>query len=259
MMHRIQYRVLGAAMLVACLTNAAQSEPSTDMKPAPPKQLRERFTHREVRRHELRYLLSFPEGYDKSSKKKWPLLLFLHGAGERGTNLNKVAVHGPPKLIEKGTKLPFVVVSPQCPEGEVWDDATLLALIDKLSAKHRIDTKRIYLTGLSMGGYGSWSLATRHPERFAAVAPICGGGERIRLLLMSESQRKALKSLGIWAFHGAKDSVVPLEESERMIKAVKAAGNPAPKFTIYPEADHDSWTEAYNNPELFAWFLKHSR
>ncbi|MBL9168954.1 MAG: prolyl oligopeptidase family serine peptidase [Verrucomicrobiales bacterium] len=259
MMQRIQYRVLGAAMLVACLTSAAQSEPSTTMKPAPPQQLRERFTHREVTRHELGYLLSFPEGYDKSSKKKWPLLLFLHGAGERGTNLNKVAVHGPPKLIEKGTKLPFIVVSPQCPAGEIWDDATLLALLDKLSRKHRVDPKRIYLTGLSMGGYGSWSLATRHPERFAAVAPICGGGERIRLLLMSESQRKALKTLGIWAFHGAKDSVVPLEESERMIKAVKAAGNTAPKFTIYPETDHDSWTEAYNNPELFAWFLNYSR
>ena len=258
-LQRIHLPALAAATLLICGAGPVRSEDSPSMKSTPIKQLQQRFTHREVTRHELHYLLAFPEGYEKSAKKRWPLMLFLHGAGERGTNLTKVAVHGPPKLIEQGTKLPFIVVSPQCPNGEIWDDATLLALLDKLIAKHRVDPKRVYLTGLSMGGYGTWSLATKHPERFAAVAPICGGGERIRLLLMSDSQRKALKTLGIWAFHGAKDSIVPLEESERMIKAVKAAGNSAAKLTIYPEANHDSWTQAYNDPALFAWFLKYSR
>src|SRR6185295_11116779 len=103
---------------------------------------------------------------------------------------------------------------------------------------------------LSMGGYGTWSLATRHPERFAAVAPICGGGERIRLLLLNETQKSALRNLGIWAFHGAKDGVVPLEESERMVKAATAAGNIDSKLTVYPEANHDSWTQAYAESDL---------
>ena len=110
-----------------------------------------------------------------------------------------------------------------------------------------------------MGGYGTWGLVTRYPERFAAVAPICGGGERLRLIILSPEKKKALETVGIWAFHGGKDSVVPLEESERMIRAVKAAGNRDSKLTIYPDADHNSWTQAYNEPDLIPWLLRHSR
>lgn len=218
-----------------------------------------KFTQTITTTRELSYLISLPEGYNASQEKKWPLILFLHGAGERGTNLQAVAVHGIPKHLNAGQKIPFVVVAPQCPNGEIWDDATLLGLLDKLIATHQIDSKRVYLTGLSMGGYGSWSLGTRHPERFAAIAPVCGGGERLRLLLLSESQKKSLKTLGIWAFHGGKDDVVPLEESERMIAAVKKAGNAAPKLTVYPNDGHDSWNHAYAEAELLPWFLKHSR
>jgi predicted peptidase len=108
-----------------------------------------------------------------------------------------------------------------------------------------------------MGGYGSWELAVKHPERFAAVAPICGGGERIRTLL--PAQREALKTLGVWAFHGGKDSVVVPAESERMVEAFKKAGNESVKHTVYPEAGHDSWTQAYNDPAFFDWLLQHSR
>jgi predicted peptidase len=110
-----------------------------------------------------------------------------------------------------------------------------------------------------MGGFGSWSLAAQHPERFAAVAPICGGGDVIDVLLTSRARAASIKTLGIWAFHGAKDPVVPLAESQRMVDAFKKAGCPEVEFTVYPEADHDSWTETYNNPKLFEWFLKHQR
>ncbi len=110
-----------------------------------------------------------------------------------------------------------------------------------------------------MGGYGAWALAMAHPEKFAAVAPICGGGSLITLLLADHSKVSALKKLPFWAFHGAKDNVVKLEESERMVNGLRKLGHRKTKFTVYPEAGHDSWTEAYNNPELFDWFLNHRR
>lgn len=212
-------------------------------------------------RHDLRasYLLYLPPGYDPAGSKRWPLILFLHGAGERGTDLNKVAVHGPPRMIREGASFPFVVVSPQCPEGEVWSDETLLALLDHVLARLAVDPGRVYLTGLSMGGYGTWSLAVKAPGRFAAVAPICGGGETIRLLLPEPGQAAAGRKLGVWAFHGGKDSVVPLEESQRMVNAFQAAGCTDIRLTVYPDAEHDSWTETYRNPELFKWFLAHER
>src|SRR5262249_40515007 len=149
------------------------------------------------------YLLYLPKGYDAKSSKRWPLILFLHGAGERGTNLTRVAVHGPPKLAREKKEFPFLIVSPQCPDGETWSNDTLLALMDEVIASHAVDTNRIYLTGLSMGGYGTWSLGVQNPERFAAIAPICGGGETIHVLLASRKQSQALKTLGVWAFHGA--------------------------------------------------------
>jgi predicted peptidase len=205
------------------------------------------------------YLLFLPKGYESGGAKRWPLMLFLHGAGERGQDLAKVAVHGPPKIVKTKTDFPFILVSPQCPDGETWSNDLLLALLDEVTATCAVDTNRVYLTGLSMGGYGAWSLATQCPERFAAIAPICGGGEPVRIVLAGRKQLEALKSLGVWAFHGAKDPVVPLAESERMVKAFKNIGNTDAQVTVYPEAQHDSWTESYDNPELYTWFLKHSR
>jgi len=126
--------------------------------------------------------------------------------------------------------------------------------------KFAVDTNRVYLTGLSMGGYGTWSLALAHPEKFAAIAPICGGGQVIDIILASYGKpANPLKNISVWAFHGAKDPVVPLEESERMIAALKKIGAKDVKLTVYPEAEHDSWTEAYNNPELYEWLLTHLR
>lgn len=205
------------------------------------------------------YLLFLPESYDVKARKRWPLMLFLHGAGERGHDLKKVTAHGPPRIVKNKPEFPFILVSPQCPDDEVWSDEVLLNLLDEVTKKHKVDTNRVYLTGLSMGGYGTWSLGIKYPERFAAIAPICGGGETIHVLLTSRKKSAALKSLGIWAFHGAKDPTVTLEESERMIAALKKAGVKDVELTIYPEAQHDSWTETYNNQKLYDWLLKHER
>jgi len=202
------------------------------------------------------YLLFLPQDYAAGSDQRWPLILFLHGSGERGTNLWLVAKHGPPKIDTTETNFPFIVVSPQCPIGKIWSDDLVLALLDEIETKYQVDANRVYLTGLSMGGYGAWSLGLSHPERFAAIAPICGGGSFITPLLADKSE---LKRLPVWAFHGAKDPVVPVEESERMVNYLKKIGANEVKLTVYPEAQHDCWTETYANPELYKWFLGHSR
>lgn len=197
---------------------------------------------------ELNYLLYLPDDYNL--KDKFPLLLFLHGSGERGADLEKVKVHGPPKLIENGKKFPFIVLSPQCPEDQWWDISDLDVLLKEITANYKIDMEKIYVTGLSMGGFGTWELAIKYPDRFAAIAPVCGGGN-VHLV-------KNLKNLPVWVFHGAKDQVVPIERSKEMADALEKAGGNV-KFTVYPDATHDSWTETYNNSELYEWFLKQRR
>jgi len=208
------------------------------------------------------YLLFLPKDYGTDAAKRWPLLLFLHGAGERGQDLSIVAKHGPPKVDTTTTNFPFIVVSPQCPAGKIWSNDLLLALLDEIEGKYAVDPRRVYLTGLSMGGFGTWDLALSHPERFAAIAPICGGGQTIHITLaqyFDPMKLAQLKSLGVWAFHGGQDTTVTPDNSELMISALKKAGCTDVKLTIYPEAQHDSWTQTYANPELFAWFLQHAR
>ena len=214
-------------------------------EPAP----RQSAAHLDVQiRYEIDYLLSLPKDYEK--QEKWPLLLFLHGAGERGSDLERVKVHGPPKLIAAGHEFPMIVVSPQCPEEQWWNTDALLALLDSIEKTHKVDKERIYVTGLSMGGFGTWSLAARAPERFAALVPICGGGETY--------WAESFAHVPIWVFHGAKDKAVPLVRSEVMVEALrKKMGDP--KFTVYPEAAHDSWTQTYDNPELWDWILAQKR
>jgi predicted peptidase len=224
-----------------------------------PAQQEKTFKGRITRTVTADYLLFLPQDYTRQKSKRWPLILFLHGAGERGTNLARVKVHGPPKIVKDQPDFPFVVVSPQCPSGQRWDSDLLVALLDDVIKKYRVDRARVYLTGLSMGGFGTWNLGLSHPERFAAIAPICGGGDPLVLLLADPRKSKALKSLPVWAFHGARDSVVKLEESERMVNAMRQMGAAEVKLTIYPDAEHDSWTETYNNPALYEWFLSHKR
>lgn len=246
---------LCASAMLLCLSkdeSSAQELPSDSVQKA------KSFEKQVTRTVRLDYLLFLPKDYEAKASKKWPLILFLHGAGERGTNVAKVAAHGPLKILKHQPDFPFLVVSPQCPSGERWSNEDLLALLDGVIEDYNVDTKRIYLTGLSMGGFGTWSLGLAHPNRFAAIAPICGGGDVLAILLADPKKARALKSLPVWAFHGAKDEVVKSVESERMVEALKKVGNAA-KLTIYPEANHDSWTVTYNNPALYDWFLEHER
>ena len=194
------------------------------------------------------YLLSLPGDYAK--QKSWPLVLFLHGAGERGHNLELLRKHGPPKLISEGTDFPFIVVSPQCPKNVWWAPIELTALLDDVISKHKVNENRICVTGLSMGGFGTWRLAAFTPQRFAAIAAFCGGGEPY--------WARRIAHLPTWAFHGAKDTGVPLERSQEMVDAVTEKRG-KPRLTVYPEAGHDSWTEPYNNPQFFEWLWAQKR
>ncbi len=242
-----------AALLVLGIATIRAAQPPKDMFPG---QTAHTFHLERLQVLDAGYLLFLPDGYGQDPARRWPLILFLHGAGERGDDIWRVAIHGPPKVDTVKAGFPFVVVSPQCPEGRTWSNDLLLALLDEVEAQYAVDPHRVYLTGLSMGGYGTWSLGLSHPERFAAIAPICGGGAMIGPML---ADRKPLASLPVWAFHGAKDPVVPVEESRRMVRLLQRLGARDVKLTVYPDAGHDSWTRTYADPELYAWFLKHTR
>jgi predicted peptidase len=194
----------------------------------------------------LQYLIALPQGYE--DQESWPVLLFLHGAGERGSDIELVKKHGPPKLIQAGKEFPFIVVSPQCPAGRWWEPFELAALLDEIEANYKVDKQKVYVTGLSMGGFGTWGLTAYQPNRFAAIAPICGGGEPFTTRLYSH--------VPTWAFHGDQDNVVPLARSESMVEALQRAGGTV-KFTVYPGVGHDSWTETYANEDLYRWLLEH--
>jgi predicted peptidase len=240
----MKYRIPSLVSTLALLaTPAFAAEP-----PATPVQMEKHFEAQVKVTAKIDYLLFLPQGYEKS-KQRWPLMLFLHGSGESGTNLAKVKIHGPPKIVESKPDFPFILVSPQS-AGRGWNSDTLNALLDDVIRHYRVDKSRVYLTGLSMGGYGTWSLAAAHPEKFAAIVPICGGG--------NPADAKKLAALPIWVFHGAKDPAVPVQRSREMVEAIKTAGGNV-KFTEYPEAKHDCWTETYDNPELYKWLLAQKR
>jgi predicted peptidase len=194
------------------------------------------------------YLLFLPEDYAKS-RKRWPLILFLHGSGESGTNLLKIKKLGPPKILDARPDFPFIVVSPQS-RGNGWNPDALNALLDDVIHNYRVDKDRVYLTGASMGGTGTWTLASAYPEKFAAIAPISSGGET--------GDVKKLARMPIWAFQGARDPTVKATRIEATVAAFRAAGSDI-KLTIYPDAAHDAWTKAYDTPELYQWFLEQKR
>jgi predicted peptidase len=244
---------------LAALTLAGCGTTKSSLINSPPNQMAKHLRLKKLENVDINYLLFLPKGYDAKAQKRWPLILFLHGSGERGTNVWKVATHGPPKNVTSKPDFPFILVSPQCPEGRIWSNDQLLPLLGEIMRNYAVDKSRVYLTGLSMGGYGAWSLGLTYPELFAAIVPICGGGEFISPFLSSHDKPEALRSLGIWAFHGAKDPVVPLAESERMVELSKKLGIKEVKLTVYPQAGHDAWTETYQNPELYEWLLEHRR
>lgn len=196
------------------------------------------------------YQLHLPTGYTADRNARWPLLVFLHGAGERGNDLARVKVHGPPKIADRDPGFPFVMVAPQLPADQDWDLARLDDLLDRTLATLNIDGARVYLTGLSRGGRASWKWAAARPTRFAAVAPVAGVG--------NPATACALKNLPIWAFHGDRDDTVPPEGSFNMVRAIRACGG-APRLTIYPNFGHNSWDPAYDDPALYLWLLQQRR
>jgi predicted peptidase len=210
-----------------------------------------------AKRVRLRYLLWLPAGYEATSTQAWPLILFLHGRGERGEGLIELTRYGLAQRLAEGFELPCIVAAPQCPTGSDWtlhDDA-LLALLDELAETYAVDQRRVYLTGLSMGAREAWRLAATNAERFAALVPICG---RRPDGLRNTEETRTLSGIPIWVFHGALDQIVPIEESELMVAALRAHGADV-RHTIYPEAGHDSWTRAYAEPELYSWLFSQQR
>jgi predicted peptidase len=203
------------------------------------------------------YLLFAPQDYSADGKK-WPLMLFLHGLGESGNNeLERVKIHGPPGFLDSRPDFPFVVVSPQLPPPpgamkdvpEAWKPEPLIRLVDHVIQNMNVDRTRVYVTGLSMGGYGTWRLVAAYPERFAAAMPICGGGE-------PKPMACSLRRVPIWAFHGALDPTVPVSETREMVHAVRCAGGDV-RLTVYPGVEHNSWKPTYDNPKVYEWLLSH--
>ncbi|MCB2307333.1 dienelactone hydrolase family protein [Clostridium estertheticum] len=196
----------------------------------------------------LNYMVYLPLSYN--TIKKFPLILSLHGSGERGNNIDTVKKWGINKILRENDNFPFVVVSPQCPIGEIWEMQfnVLKALLDETENNYNIDNERIYLTGYSLGGYGTWNFAILNPERFSAIVPISGGS-------ISPQKSFNLRNLPIWVAHGDSDTVVKFEESERIVDYLKKY-NPNIIFKVYKGAGHEVCTTAYEEPELFQCLLK---
>ncbi|NQU21504.1 MAG: prolyl oligopeptidase family serine peptidase [Candidatus Nealsonbacteria bacterium] len=223
---------------------------------------------RTVAGHKLRYLLQTPTG--EKPKDGWPLLLFLHGYGECGEDIENVKKHGPPKLIGNFDSLAgCVIVSPQCPRDSWWRVDALKALVEEVvEDRGDIDRRRLYVTGLSMGGYGIWSFISHYPDYFAAAIPICGGGDPFHLPAnrppvktgieneFDPAGLKRAKDLPVWTFHGTKDDSVPIVETEMLVKILQDAGSKQVKFTAYDGAGHvQAWEKAYENPEVWKWLF----
>jgi predicted peptidase len=234
-------------MLLGPVTEACQNRPRPGMQVSR-QYLVKQGTGADAVTIPINYLLYVPSEYAETSK--WPLVVYLHGAGSQGHDLNLVRREGLPGLIGQGTKFRFILLSPQHPRGSWWIPELVVGLIEHISSSLPVDRNRVYLTGYSMGGNGTWAVASYDPSRFAAIAPLCGRG--------NVSQAERLAKMPIWAFHGAKDQVIPLRASEAMVDAVRKSGGHV-KFTVYPDAGHGICEETYQNPQLYELLLAQRR
>jgi predicted peptidase len=252
--------ILSLALFVALAPNAARTARAADAK-----ELFEARVYESGEGKKLNYRLLTPASYDK--QQKYPLVLFMHGAGERGDDNAVQLVHGMNDFArdENRTKFPCFVVAPQCPRNDSWrarrsaDSPNpgpsetmqlVVALLDSLAKEFSVDARRLYVTGLSMGGMGTWDLIQRMPEKFAAAAPICGGGD--------PQQASKLVYLPIWVFHGDKDTSVPVDQSRQMVTAIRNAGG-KPIYTEYVGVGHNSWEATYKDPMFMSWLFAQKR
>jgi predicted peptidase len=223
----------------------------------------------------LPYRVLLPLNYDKT--KAYPVVLFLHGAGERGSDNEKQLVHGSKLFLDSinRQKFPSIVIFPQCAADSYWSNVEiksdtagvrtfhfnmkeehtrmmrlLLQFVKQIPGKYKISASRFYVTGLSMGGMGTFEIVRRMPRRFAAALPICGGAD--------PASAKTIKQLPWWVFHGDKDNVVPVSHSENMVNALKKAGASV-KFTVYPNVGHNSWDNVFAEPEYLSWMFSQRR
>jgi predicted peptidase len=196
------------------------------------------------------YLLYLPKDYSQG-KAQYPLLIYLHGSSQRGNDLTKLTTYGLPYLVEQGKDYNFIIASPQCPEGKYWSTEDWFdALYKELMAKYRINKRRIYVTGISMGGYGAWQVAVDYPDRFAAVMPLCGG-------LNDPTQVCRINHIPVWTFHGIKDDIIPIQETERVVSGLQACKGKV-KFTRLPDEGH-SIQYLYEKEDIYEWMLKQKK
>ena len=220
---------------------------------------------------QLPYRVLWPKGYEDDTEQKYPLILFLHGAGERGTDNELQLVHGSSMFLENREDYPAIVVMPQCATGDYWaqvayedqqrffnfdeipnpSTAAALELLDYFLSQEQVDADRVYIMGLSMGGMGTFEVLARRPNTFAAAVPICGGTNTALLPIYAEK-------VPLWIFHGADDSIVTVEHSRQVVKALEMLGVPV-KYTEYPGVNHNSWDNAFADPDLLPWLWSHRR
>lgn len=244
--HDIDRRtLLGLPLALAAASTALAAPPPADNRQAEwatPASLTLQAT--------LRHWLYLPTGYQEQADKSWPLIVFLHGSGERGTQLDRVKAHGLPKLLDAGQAIPAIVVSPQCDDELDWDPHLLHALLIALRGQWRIDPRRVTATGLSMGGGGCWDWAMAYPDDLAGIAPVCGYGRHLRITRM--------RSVPVRAYHGANDPVVPVSEQQSLVTELRGLGGQA-ELTVYPGVGHDAWNPAYADTTLLPWLLARVR
>lgn len=240
-----------AAGASAALPDAATALPGAAPAVAKPPgwEQTESFRGTVTKQVTLRYLVWMPEPAAKPAAG-WPLVIFLHGSGERGRNLAKVKAHGPPMYAAAGRRFPFVLIAPQVDDGDSWHSDEIEALRADLVTRLPIDADRVLVTGMSMGGYGAWNYAVAYPEQVAAIAPVCGVGNVERAARVAQ--------VPVWAFHGGRDPVVPIAGDREMVEAVREAGGQV-KFTVYADVGHNAWDRAYADPALYTWLLAQRR
>ncbi len=197
------------------------------------------------------YLAYFPKGYNSQPNRSWPAIIFLHGSGERGSDIHLVKRQGIPKFLDTAQNFSFLVFSPQCPSGIYWNYLDELhSFLKLMEKKYNVDTNRVYLTGLSAGGYGTWDWAEAYPNDFAAIVPVSGAGR--------QDQAYKIRSIPIWVFHGLKDRVVKIEQDEAIVRTLLNQGAEV-NFTVYKNSGHDIWDSTYHNPDLYKWMLDYHR